>query len=69
MSNGYYFYSICLCEQDFFLLAVLVLDKVWLRSLLVVYFDQIPGAARTQKLVETLLGGRFQTFFLIFKVF
>ena len=32
----------------------------------VVYFDQILGAALTQKLVDTLFLGRFQTF--LFKI-
>ena len=44
-----------------------VSDKMCQRT--VVYFDQLLGAARTQKLVETLLFTRFQLFLLIFNLF
>ena len=45
----------------------------YIRALIVVYFDQLSGAERTQKLVETFfkpffnLFCSFQSFFLVFK--
>ena len=35
----------------------------------VVYFDQLLGAARTQKLVETIFTAVFNTFFVHFQTF
>ena len=48
---------------------VVSLVPVPLVYLCVVYFDQLLGAARTQKLAEILVKGRFQPFLLIFKRF
>ena len=39
------------------------------RKAIVVYFDQLLGAARTQKLVETFFSAVFQPFLFISKLF